>query len=343
MFQHTLTRAARGALAALALAAVTATAAQAAAPFSRLFVLGDSLSDNGNAAAFAFDPTQVITGNTYVPSAAYASGTLTNGSVWATQFAAKFGITLAPAVINPFAMHLDTAVGGAESGSGLLPPGQRTQASGLVSLPGALPGDGLYVLGAGSNDARGTAAMLTGDPATDAVTLGNGAAAYGNNVAAAVIALYDEGARDFILWNVPDLGLTPFASAVGPLGQLAGTATAQAFNQSLAFTIGTLSASLPGASIEVFDLFGLLREAAANPAALGLTNVTDACGAASNACDPTTALFWDGIHPTTFAHGIIAERMYLQVVPEPESLAFVFAGGMALMVALRRRSAATAA
>ncbi|MEO8312727.1 MAG: hypothetical protein ABI520_16275, partial [Caldimonas sp.] len=71
---------------ALALAVVALAGAPASAgPFDQFVVFGDSLSDNGNnAAAGLFDPFQIITGNTYVPSNTYGPvGTYSNGPVWA--------------------------------------------------------------------------------------------------------------------------------------------------------------------------------------------------------------------------------------------------------------------
>jgi outer membrane lipase/esterase len=50
-----------------------------AALYSSLVVFGDSLSDSGNNALLGlYDPTQIVTGNAYVPSKTYASGTATD-------------------------------------------------------------------------------------------------------------------------------------------------------------------------------------------------------------------------------------------------------------------------
>ena len=58
---------------ALVVAALASVPADAG-PYNTFVVFGDSLSDSGNnAAAGLFDPSQVVTGNTYVPSNTYAS------------------------------------------------------------------------------------------------------------------------------------------------------------------------------------------------------------------------------------------------------------------------------
>jgi thermolabile hemolysin len=52
----------------------------------------------------------------------------------------------------------------------------------------------------------------------------------------------------------------------------------------------------------------LYQEATKHPGMFGLMNVTNACSNNLAICDrPDKYLFWDGIHPTTVAHRIIAE------------------------------------
>ncbi|QSJ14523.1 hypothetical protein JYQ62_21710 [Nostoc sp. UHCC 0702] len=56
------------------------------------------------------------------------------------------------------------------------------------------------------------------------------------------------------------------------------------------------------------DVNSLYREAIDKPEKFGLTNVTKACVSNLATCDnPNKFLFWDGIHPTTAAHRILAE------------------------------------
>ena len=104
------------ALVVAALAAVPASAG----PYDTFVVFGDSLSDNGNnAAAGLFDPLQVITGNTYIPSNTYAPHTYSNGPVWASDFAAMIGLPLGPSLAG----GTDFAFGGATTGTAGSGPG----------------------------------------------------------------------------------------------------------------------------------------------------------------------------------------------------------------------------
>jgi phospholipase/lecithinase/hemolysin len=49
---------------------------------------------------------------------------------------------------------------------------------------------------------------------------------------------------------------------------------------------------------------------------LRFTNATDACGAVPGA-NSNDYTFWDGIHPTTAAHMVIANAFVAQAFPEP--------------------------
>ena len=146
--------------AALAVSAILATPSQAS-PFSSLVVFGDSLSDSGNVASLGrYDPTQVISGNTYIPDNAYAFGTLSNGPVWATQFAGLIGLPLAPSAAPPlpYGGGSNYAFASARTGdasAGNAAPSlldERDMYLG-VSLGVADP-TGLYVVAGGGNNAR---------------------------------------------------------------------------------------------------------------------------------------------------------------------------------------------
>jgi phospholipase/lecithinase/hemolysin len=165
------------------------------------------------------------------------------------------------------------------------------------------------------------------------------------NVDTAIGALAGEGAKNFLILTVPDIGKTPDAIAEGPPAQAAGSALAAAFDQTLLSSL----ASLGGLNLRVLDTFDALDGIIADPGAHGFTNVTSPClvGAVNYAggtpCAPTFAgqnqyLFWDGIHPTAAGHALIAADALPATVPEPTTLVLLGLGLAGLGIVGRRRS-----
>jgi phospholipase/lecithinase/hemolysin len=164
----------------------------------------------------------------------------------------------------------------------------------------------LYVIEMGGNDIRDAlaAAASGGDPSAvlqQALT----------SIAGQIGVLYQAGARRFLVWNAPNVGLTPAIRqldlqfpGIAPLATLLTIA----FNGGLNVVVQQLSA-LPGIEIRRFDAFQKLNEMTSSPAAFGLTNVTSACITLETpyVCEePDQYLFWDGIHPTRAVHAILA-------------------------------------
>jgi phospholipase/lecithinase/hemolysin len=330
----------------LTVASLYAQAGVVAPPgFSALYVFGDSLSDSGNnAALLGTAPGQVITGNTYVPSQPYALGAYTNANTWVNSFAA--GLGLAASAAPSLAGGGNHAYGGARTlldGTDVpiapgFPPSANTQLLGGPSvLPymngyltplASVPATALYVIAIGGNDVRDlslSVALGGTSPAAIPALAGAYATAVGNMVD----ALQAKGAQNIIVWGTPNVGASPAALSGGPA--FSGLAT----SISAAFT-GAMAARVAGeAGVTFFDVFATTNAIVANPGAFGLSNVTDACGAVLG-CNPSQYLFWDGIHPTSAGHALIASSM-LAAVPEPSSM-LMLAVGICGLLAWRRRA-----
>ena len=305
-------------LAAAAILAVASPSLQSAAqsPFSRIVVFGQSLSDPGNAFALrggTNTPPDYILDPLLVPSAPYARGGhhFSNGATWVEQFARSLG--LAGSVRPAYQSSSDAtnfAVAGArarDDGSNVNLPDQVDAF--LQQTGGVAPPDALYVIEFGGNDIRDAiiAYLGGGPPAAGAVLTDANLA-----IARAITTLYGAGARRFLVWRAPNVGLTP---AIGILNRTSPGATqlatllTQLFNQGLDGVVAQF-APVPGIRIDRLDAWRVLNDLVANPSAFGLSDVTSPCitpYVAPFTCGtPDEFLFWDGIHPTKAVHDIIA-------------------------------------
>jgi outer membrane lipase/esterase len=313
-----------------------------AVPFSSLVVFGDSLSDSGNN-AFVFDNVGVppfplgartptpIDGPNFIPTAPYASNRYSNGPVWVEQFATALGLSAQPSLQG----GSNFAFGGARTGpaGSSFPFSLVDQVNTFLNATGGVASsNSLYIVAGGGNDARDAlaAAFGGGNPASLI-------SAYASNIGLILTELGAAGADDILLLNVPDIGKLPAVQSLGPEAAAAATALSAAFNQALALTLASLPSSLQD-EVQILDLFGLLDQVFANPGALGFTDATSAC-AVSPACiaDPQGTFFWDGIHPTSGGHSLLAQAA-LAMVPEPGTVLLIGLGLVALM--LRRREVA---
>jgi phospholipase/lecithinase/hemolysin len=316
---------AAGTLAAASLFSVGAHA------YTGLYVFGDSLSDAGNVAlAIGADPGQVITGNSYIPGQPYASGQFSNGDVWLKSVAVSLGLPAA-GVPSLTTVGTDFAFGGARvatDGPGLSPSLTLQANLFLAGSGGVVPAGGLFVVAGGGNDARDTlqAAAVSGTPFS---VITADAASFANAVGNLVDQLQAAGAQNIIVWDVPNLALAPAVTALGAGAAFLGGQVSLAMNNALALRIAG------EAGVQIFDIYGLQNAWIANPAAFGLVNVTDACGAVLG-CDPSTYLFWDGIHPTSAGHALLASAMLAAAVPEPASGLLLAVGVIGLCVWRRR-------
>ena len=84
------------------------------------------------------------------------------------------------------------------------------------------------------------------------------------------------GARDFLVFNLPDLGAIPAADNSELLvSQSELTQLSDTHNSLLDSTVEGLEDSLAGADITVVDVNSLFDDVLANPKEYGFTNVTD--------------------------------------------------------------------
>ena len=270
--------------------------------YSRIYAFGDSLSDAGN----DFIASQGVLPDPLI----YSGGRFSNGRVWVQDLARDLHL----AAVTP-SLHggADFAYGGAEAGQEplhtVLPidlPAQLAEFAVQDPHPSA---NALYTLSIGANDVIDAIGAYAGNPSG---ALADVQAAVGDETSF-VAGLAADGARDFAILNVPDLGKTPEES-----GQ-AATATylSSVYNQALASSLGSLGLA-DHLGIHLIDAFGLIDQAVADPAKFGLTNVNtpvwtgdyvnplsghlNAVGQAAQ----DKFLFFDHLHPTETGHLALA-------------------------------------
>jgi phospholipase/lecithinase/hemolysin len=302
-------------LAAATLAVTTGTVRTAAEErFDRIVVLGASLSDSGNAFALRGEvntPPNYLLDPFLVPSAPYARGAhhFSNGATWIEQFAQSRGLagSTRPAFLQPDSAASNYAVGAARAYEDGVNVNLSAQVDAFLQQSGGVASaDALYTIEMGGNDIRDAlVAYASGDPAKAALILQQANIAIANNIG----ALYAAGARTFLVWRAPDIGLTPAIRTLGQGAMTLGNGLTQGFNAALDSVVAQLS-QYPGIRIVRLDAYRLLNDLVAQQDAFGLTNVTTACVTPSVApfkCEsPDEFLFWDGIHPSKAVHAIIA-------------------------------------
>ncbi len=323
----------------------------AAAPYTAQYVFGDSLSDNGNLAA--------ALGTTFTDPP-FASNAFTNGPVAVELLANRLGL-------RADAARWTSTAGVGSAGTNFAVAGAKAGNTAAIDLPfqvsaflarsgGAAPADALYTVFIGGNDVRNAA--LNND--TSFTT--NGVASEIANIGRLLAA----GARDFLIVNVPDVGLIPEFTQENPgRAELATQASLQ-YNSLLASGVASLAAANPDDTLRLFDLYSANNAFIANAASAGITNTTDpcylnvnaqlaspapaatptaTCGAVNPATNQAANInryqYWDHIHPTAKVQAAFADGLYATVapvsVPEPTSMALL-AGGLAGMLLIRRQA-----
>jgi outer membrane lipase/esterase len=307
-------------------AAVAAFAPAQAASIDSIVFFGDSLSDTGNIwyATGGFPPAPYYQGTSGAgPDRTGGQWSDYLGPSWPSVFAAKFGLLATPSVVG----GNNYAWGGARTGvnpaAGSAP--WLDQQVGLYLATGLPPSaTTLYSVMIGGNDVANNLG--------DAAALVSGI----TSIVSSLADLYGAGGRQFLVANVPDIGVTPEFQEID--AGAPGTAAFASFwtmqwNLALETALGGLS--LPGASIAFLDLYGLGKD----PALLaGFANTTDACLTSASLCpDPTQYFYWDSFHPTSRTHASIADYAARAVgVPEPAALALMLLGLGGLAMSRRR-------
>jgi len=308
---------------------------------------GDSLSDVGNTLSL-LTPTnaRLLTGYN---SNFYSPNRYSDGPIWVERLYASLGFGAIGTMPRNNGATLLTGVNfawaAARSGTGnsfLLLPNLQPQvgfytaqlAANNLALPA--PSTTLFTLWIGGNDAF--AHVEDDDPITPEQVAAN--------VATAITNLYNAGGRSFLIPNLPPIGQSP-DYLNDPIKGPKATAFANGVNIQLDFSLEALSSSLTGIDIIKLDINQIFLEVIANPAAYGLSNVTQRAYTpfsggnppfpfGSVVSNPGQYLYWDSAHGTAAVNILIAGAAY-HAVPEPSTWALILGSIIAALFFARKR------
>lgn len=280
--------------------------------YSTLVVFGDSLSDTGNVAHLTESQYGIrIPG----PIVNYTDGRFTDGydtlpaaqkffGNWVEQFAAS--LPSHPEVADSLDGGTNYAYGFATTGNGtstlafgtsnLFPVQVENMGQQITDYLATYPkinNQTLFIVWGGAID------VLDATSVKDVTN-----AAF--NEVLNLQRLIDAGATQFLVVNLPPLGLTPRLNGT-PAAALTATAGAALFNAYVATGVAVLRDFYWYRRLKVYQLdsFRLLDSIVARPSVYSLSNVNLPAQGQSQV-DPDTYLFWDDLHPTTRGHNILA-------------------------------------
>jgi phospholipase/lecithinase/hemolysin len=278
-----------------------------------------------------FDSSLSDTGNSFSqfgqPAAPYYNGRATNGLVWVEYLAESLGVPV----------PMPSELGGSNyawNGGGAGPgwPNVGWQVDEYLSGHTPRTSD-LFVLSGGQNN------FYVDEPPDPAVVAGY--------MIDHVTALAQAGAANFLVNNLIPMGRTPIVTQLPPEVSDYFNYVATTFNAELASQLTALSKSM-GINIVVLDWNSLAGSIIDDPVAYGFTNATDpAYDGVSVVSNPDDYFFWDGVHPTTRGHEILAQAGYNAVqesilshtwiVPEPSTAWLLVLGTAGLFAVGHRR------
>jgi phospholipase/lecithinase/hemolysin len=279
--------------------------------YTSVVVFGDSLSDTGNVAHLTEDKYGVrIPG----PAADYTDGRFTDGpdtlppaenyvGVWIEQLAEMFPSK--PEIKDSLDGGTDYAYGFATTGTGTgvftFGPSDSLsvnvdnigqQISDYLATNPKIDDKTLFVVWGGAID------VLYATSEDDVVNAGI-------NQTLNIQRLIDAGATQFIVPNLPPLGLVPRLNG-SPATSIPATEASELYNRVLGSGLAILHDINRSRRLQLMqlDVFALFNRIIASPSKYALVN--DTASSQGMDVDPDTYLFWDDLHPTTRGHNILA-------------------------------------
>ncbi|HVE44791.1 MAG TPA: SGNH/GDSL hydrolase family protein [Gammaproteobacteria bacterium] len=289
-------------------------------PINKLIFFGDSLSDKGRLFKEVLDSK--------IPAPPYYNGRFSNGPVWSELFAAAYDL-------KQSCHYRIYAIGGATA---------AYHPEDVSSSPTTLSKEvddylfddyyryldkerTLFIFWIGGNDYLLSNADPNMQVAVQRVIDG---------IMEQIGRLIAYGAQNFMIFNLPDLSVSPYGQSLTPAEQLKLKAVIRIHNEKLASLVTMLRNTDPDLVVDLIDANGLFNNMINNPAFynqqyhINMTNVKDACWRGSYAGDvqsrntssssasqdanmpmvcpnPDNYVFWDKLHPTKVMQSVLAQ------------------------------------
>jgi len=246
---------------------------------SPIYVFGDSLSDKGN----LFELTGLP------PDPPYFNGRFSNGPLWSEYLVTELGGNQEDLI--------SFAWGGALTDEHNLNddlPGLKTQINAYINSESPLKADAVHIIWAGPNDF-----MAADFSQVDPLIVAEQAVSHIHDAAQ---QLLDYGVDNLLVINMPDLGKVPYVLKQEHTVQLLLSQLTQYFNSRLRESVQPLNVIY----VDIANPFSHVIE---HKDDYNLINVTEACfdKTSGEICSqPQHYFFWDGLHPTTRIHQLIA-------------------------------------
>ncbi|MGB8698399.1 MAG: SGNH/GDSL hydrolase family protein [Thermosynechococcaceae cyanobacterium] len=289
--------------------------------FRQIYIFGDSLSDPGN--------VYTLSKQTIPPSPPYFDGRFSNGPVWAEKFDNILGLTpqnyadLGRPGHTPPREGVNFAFAGATSGRinlfGSSFFGLQQQIDKFVHLKLTQRPPTLYALWIGANDYlsdpfQGVMKQSRLKPLSPPFVPRKTPTETVGHIVSTLKTLTQSGAKTILVFNLPDLGKTPFGRSNTTLST-ALTQLTQAHNAALKSELSSLSKQYPKTQFISVDINRLFKLVSTQPYLFKLSNVKESCLNTTvtppKICDrPDQYLFWDDVHPTKVGHQIIAKFVF---------------------------------
>ncbi len=317
------------------------------AGFTTVYLLGDSLSDQGN----LFTSTELLVGegNGVPASDHYYAGRFSNAENYVDFLSRNLGIEINASIMwgnnfayggtrtdynrveddfsKPFPVNIlcqNGMIGPSGCDYGMPPffgfdPGIKPWSLELqvedFQSRGIMDPDALYIVFSGANDLADLTAIVArfgGDPETFIPPFIEKVV---GGISSGIAAFVAVGGKDIIVANAPNLGVVPSVTRFGPQFSALATGLSEQYNQALMAMLAQWEGQT---NIILFDTFSLITEVVHAPDDYGFSNVTEACysgfvgpaGPDDTVCDePDAYAFWDVEHPTSAFHALMAEFM----------------------------------